>query len=83
MQKWPAHRALNALLPTPIASDRNGDRQRGAGSLARGGGRRLTSIGGVFIALREWMMGWPLGWSACEPLATDRFQEWRRLHGKF
>jgi hypothetical protein len=30
------------MLPTPIASDRNGDRQRGAGSVARGGGRRLT-----------------------------------------
>lgn len=119
MQKWPAHRALSALmLPTPIASDRNGDRQRGAGSIARGGGRRLTLdmlptpttrdwrsgaaseatharnarplnevahregvTGGLFIALREWMMGWPLGWSASEPLATDRFRQWQRSHG--
>jgi hypothetical protein len=113
MQKWPAHRALRAMLPTPVASDRNGDRQRGAGSLARGGGRRLTvdmlptptatlygsnqggaagrtgakrqslegRTGGVFIALREWMMGWPLGWSASGPLATDRFRLWLRSHG--
>jgi hypothetical protein len=75
---------LMGLLPTPIASDRNGDRQRGSGSLARGGGRRLTnetSGGGSFIAVREWMVGWPLGWSACEPLATDRFQQWLRSHG--
>ena len=121
MQKWPAHRALKAMLPTPIASDRNGDRQRGAGSIARGGGRRLTvdmlptplhtdadkggrgdllqavrgnsnphfkartpirADGGVFIALREWMMGWPIGWSASEPLATDRFRQWLRSHGR-
>jgi hypothetical protein len=103
-----------SLLPTPIASDRNGDRQRGAGSISRGGGRRLTldmlptptawlcgsdqggaagrtgakrlslegRTGGVFIALREWMMGWPIGWSGCAPLATDRFREWLQSHGK-
>jgi hypothetical protein len=34
---------MAGLLPTPIASDRNGDRQRGAGSLERGGGARLTT----------------------------------------
>ncbi len=28
-----------------------------------------------------WLMGWPIGASACEPLATDRFQRWWRLHG--
>jgi hypothetical protein len=96
MQKWAAHRNLSAMmatptasgsdarntnrpsalatrammLPTPIASDRNGDRQRE--------GR----TGGVFIALREWMMGWPLGWSASEPLATDRFLQWLHSHGR-
>ena len=29
----------------------------------------------------EWLMGWPIGWTALEPLATDRFQRWLRLHG--
>jgi hypothetical protein len=103
------------MRPTPIASDRNGDRQRGAGSIARGGGRRLTldmlptptatlygsnqggaagrtgkkrlslegRTGGVFIALREWMMGFPIGWTASEPLATGRFQRWLRSHGAY
>ena len=28
----------------------------------------------------EWLMGWPIGWTACEPLATDRFHEWQRQH---
>lgn len=26
----------------------------------------------------EWLMGWPIGWTALEPLATDRFQKWRQ-----
>ena len=28
----------------------------------------------------EALMGWPLGWTALEPLGTDRFHEWRRQH---
>jgi hypothetical protein len=30
----------------------------------------------------EWLMGWPIGWTALEALETDRFQQWRRLHGE-
>jgi hypothetical protein len=29
----------------------------------------------------EWFMGWPIGWSGCEPLATDKFQQWLDSHG--
>jgi hypothetical protein len=29
----------------------------------------------------EWLMGWPVGWTALEPLGTDRYQRWLRLHG--
>ena len=29
----------------------------------------------------EWLMGWPIGWTALEPLATDRYRRWLRLHG--
>lgn len=28
----------------------------------------------------EWMMGFPIGWTDCAPLATDRFRSWRRAH---
>lgn len=28
----------------------------------------------------EWMMGWPLQWSAMQPLGMDRFQSWRQQH---
>jgi len=29
----------------------------------------------------EWLMGWPVGWTASAPLATDRFQQWSDSHG--
>jgi hypothetical protein len=28
----------------------------------------------------EWLMGWPPGWSACEPLETASFRSWQRVH---
>jgi hypothetical protein len=30
----------------------------------------------------EWLMGWPIGWTDCAPLETDRFQQWCSSHGK-
>lgn len=30
---------------------------------------------------QEWLMGWPIGWTASEPLATDKFQSWQQQHG--
>jgi len=29
----------------------------------------------------EWLMGWPIGWTDLLPLATDKYQLWRRSHG--
>lgn len=29
----------------------------------------------------EYLMDWPIGWTALRPLATDRWQSWLRLHG--
>lgn len=31
----------------------------------------------------ESLMDWPIGWTACEPLAMDKFHEWRRQHGNY
>ena len=31
----------------------------------------------------EWLMGWPIGWTALEPLAMDRFRQWLDLHGGY
>jgi len=30
----------------------------------------------------EWLMGWPIGWTASAPLAMDRFRQWLRSHGR-
>ena len=30
----------------------------------------------------EWFMGWPIGWTASEPLGTDRFRQWLLGHGR-
>jgi len=30
----------------------------------------------------EWFMGWPIGWTASEPLGTDKFQQWLLGHGR-
>ena len=31
----------------------------------------------------EWLMGWPLEWTALKPLATDKYRQWRQLHSGF
>lgn len=31
----------------------------------------------------EWMMGWPIGWTASQPLETAKFQSWLQQHGGF
>ena len=31
--------------------------------------------------LHEWLMIWPLGWTALKPLATAKFQQWLNSHG--
>lgn len=28
----------------------------------------------------EWVMGWPIGWTAIEPLEMDKYREWQRQH---
>ena len=30
----------------------------------------------------EWLMGWPIGWTALEGLETGRFRQWWHLHGR-
>jgi len=84
-QKWPLQRRLREAvadlqiwgnLPTPTP--------RNHGSMNAGKTRRrsLDSLtGGPWICWREWMMGWPIGWTALEPLEMDRWLEWLYWHG--
>lgn len=92
MQKWPAHQRLaklmdklreDGILPTPTPTARlYGYNQGGAkGRVSKKRPSIETLAGGLSLSLREWMMGWPIGWSELQPLATDRFQQWLRWLG--
>jgi hypothetical protein len=39
-----------------------------------------TVFGRVSPEAQEWLMGWPEGWTALQPLETDKFQLWLSLH---
>jgi len=47
-------------------------------------GLMVTIKGGEYCPeLPEWLMGWPIGWTDCEPLEMGRFRAWRQQHGGF
>ncbi len=78
------HLASVETLPTPSASSYGYNQ---GGSAGRVGKRRysldsLAKLDGLDpLPLREWMMGWPQGWTALEPLETAKFQQWQHSHG--
>ncbi len=37
-------------------------------------------FGTVTPEAQEWLMAWPIGWSALKPLETDKFRLWRLRH---
>lgn len=47
------------------------------------GGTRTQQSGRLNPAWVEWLMGWPITWSALKPLATGRYRQWLKLHGKY
>jgi len=69
------------MLPTPTAKLYGNNRGGSAGRVGKVRPSLESLTGGVYPALREWMMGWPIGWTALGPLATDRFREWLRSFG--
>ena len=75
---------------TPNASDgRQWSNQSAQARLAKGQQLRLpTQVspeGGKGGLLNpdwvEWLMGWPIGWTALQPLGMDKFLEWQQQHG--
>jgi hypothetical protein len=79
-------------FPTPTVAMRKGS---STGALTRKDGRSRANdrldyrIEGSGLTGRlnptwvEWLMGWPIGWTALQPLAMDRFREWQQQHGDF
>jgi hypothetical protein len=69
------------MLSTPTASLYGSNRGGAAGRKGKVRPSLEALTGGPWISFREWMMGWPIGWSGLGPLATDRFQQWLQWHG--
>lgn len=71
--------------PTPTV---NGNRNRKGSSAKSGDGlttavKKLENGGSLNPEFVEWLMGWPIGWTALEPLAADKFQQWLEKFGDF
>lgn len=81
------------LLPTPAASDWKGqytwETVKRRMSMARGVrlpeelSRRVGKAITPNPEFWEWMMGWPIGSTASQPLETAKFQLWLQQHGGF
>jgi hypothetical protein len=69
-------------LPTPTARLYGNNRGGGAGRTGKVRPSLESLAGGIRLSLREWMMGWPIGWTELDPLATARFRRWLHLHGE-
>jgi hypothetical protein len=82
---------LGAMLPTPTEGDSKGSGSRCTASSKAHSGTSLTDAvtgsnaarahgtgGKLHPRFVEWMMGWPTGWTACEPVAMESFRSWLR-----
>lgn len=80
--------ARKNLWPTPCASASKGS---SPAALTRKNGRDRSNDGIDHAVMAsdggqlnpewvEWLMGWPIGHTALEPLATDKYREWLRQH---
>ena len=71
-----------AMWPTPTAQD---SKNNGAPSqMVRNTKPLNAAVGGSLNPTWvEWLMGWPLGWTDCEPLEMDKFHAWLHSHGKY
>ena len=67
----------SSLLPTPTASSYGSCRGGGSGRVGKWR-KSLDSLGYTNPEYREWMMGFPIGWSGVEPLETRARQSSRK-----
>lgn len=69
-QKWPSFQRL--MYPTPTTQD--AENNGGPSQMKRNTKPLNAVIGGrLNPEFVEWLMGWPIGWTACEPAETESF----------
>ena len=92
----PMEKSRPATWPTPCASEGLdcGTNWASLAAVDKGGriARRMATRGGPETQQSpaaqlnpnwvEWLMGWPIGWTDLGPLATDKFRQWLRWHGR-
>jgi hypothetical protein len=79
-RRSPSLESAVRMWPTPVANDA---KNNGGPSQMRRDAPNLNAVVGGQLNPRwvEWLMGWPIGWTSLEPLATGRFLQWLRQHG--
>jgi len=72
-------------MPTPASSDWKGSSKPGQrrGQLTDPTMGVIPAGGRLNPTFVEWLMGWPIGSSALQPLEMARFQEFVQQHGGF
>lgn len=69
------------ILPTPTCQDA---KNNGGKSQQERNTKPLNAVvgGALNPDWVEWLMGWPIGWTALKPLAMDKYQLWRQQHSE-
>jgi hypothetical protein len=76
--------ARRGIWPTPQAFDATGITGNLWERKTKGGCSNLKDVVGGKLnpTWVEWLMGWPLGWTDCEPSETARFRQWFEQFGR-
>jgi hypothetical protein len=84
-ESMPVQTAKGNMWPTPTVDDADNstlppsqiNRDSVVGAVMREGHGGQLNPNWV-----EWLMGWPIGWTALKPLEMDKFQQWLEKHGE-
>ena len=79
----------SGFLPTPTVSDANGSgRFQPRNQVSDGQNQSLRDYFSLKhnwlyppVVIVEWLMGYPIGFTAFEPLAMGRYHSWQQQHG--
>ena len=77
---------IRQMWPTPRTPSVSGggiglDGGSGSRSMMNDEDKKRMTGGQLNPTWVEWLMGWPLGWTALKPLAMGKYQQWQRSHG--